>query len=403
VDGGGVGRGVCRCSSLAFPSVRILHTSDWHLGRSFHREGLLGAQARFVDHLVDTVRGERVDLVLVSGDVYDRALPPVDAVTLAAEALRRLADQRVRVVLISGNHDSAQRLGFAADLIDSAGIHLRTDPSAVGAPILLRDDDGPVAVYGIPYSEPELVRDRWALPDCSHTAALTAAMARVGTNLRARPPGTRSVVLAHAFVTGGAASDSERDISVGGLAHVPAEVFAGIDYVALGHLHGRQTMTSTVRYSGSPIAYSFSEASHTKGCWLIDLMPSGLRSAEFVPAPVPRRLAKLRGRLDQLLTDRAHAALEDCWLQVTLTDPIRPRAPMERLRARFPHTLVLAFEPDGGQQTPTRSWAARATRRSDSAVAQDFVADVRGEPADPAEAALLAHACDGCRLREGAA
>jgi exonuclease SbcD len=383
--------------------VRILHTSDWHLGRSFHREGLLGAQACFVDHLVDTVRSERVDLVLVSGDVYDRALPPVDAVALAAEALRRLADQRVRVVLISGNHDSAQRLGFAADLIDSAGIHLRTDPSGVGAPILLRDDDGPVAVYGIPYSEPDLVRDRWELSDRSHATAMTAAMARVGTDLRARPPGTRSVVLAHAFVTGGAASDSERDISVGGLAHVPAEVFAGIDYVALGHLHGRQTMTSRVRYSGSPIAYSFSEASHTKGCWLIDLMPSGLRSAEFVPAPVPRRLGKLRGRLDELLTDQSHAGLEDRWLQITLTDPVRPRAPMERLRARFPQTLVLAFEPDGGQQTATRSVAARATRRSDSAVARDFVADVRGEPADADEAALLAHACDECRLREGAA
>jgi DNA repair protein SbcD/Mre11 len=383
--------------------VRILHTSDWHLGRSFHREGLLGAQAGFVDHLVDTVRAERVDLVLVSGDVYDRALPPVDAVALAAEALRRLADQRVRVVLISGNHDSAQRLGFAADLIDSAGIHLRTDPSGVGVPILLRDDEGPVAVYGIPYSEPDLLRDRWELPERSHAAALTAAMARVRTDLRARPSGIRSVVLAHAFVTGGTASDSERDISVGGLAHVPVEVFAGVDYVALGHLHGRQTMTTQVRYSGSPIAYSFSEASHTKGCWLIDLMPSGVRSAEFVAAPVPRRVAKLRGRLDQLLADRSYDDLEDCWLQTTLTDPIRPRAPMERLRTRFPHTLALAFEPEGGRQTPTQGWAERATRRSDSAVAQDFVADVRGEPADPAEATLLARACDECRLREGAA
>jgi exonuclease SbcD len=130
--------------------MRLLHTSDWHLGRSFHREDLLGAQARFVDFLVDTVRAERVDAVLVSGDVYDRALPSVDAVALCNDALRRLAAAGTRVVLISGNHDSARRLGFGADLIDAAGIHLRTDPAAVGRPVLLDHADGAVAVYALP-------------------------------------------------------------------------------------------------------------------------------------------------------------------------------------------------------------------------------------------------------------
>ncbi|HEU4547949.1 MAG TPA: exonuclease subunit SbcD [Microlunatus sp.] len=197
--------------------MRLIHTSDWHLGRSFHREDLLGAQARFVDFLVETVRSEQVDAVLVSGDVYDRALPSVDAVALCNDALRRLAATGTRVVLISGNHDSARRLGFGADLIDAAGIHLRTDPAACGRPVMLPDPAGQeVAVYAVPYLEPDAVRGELGCDERSHGAVLGSAMSRVRTDLVDRP-GVRSVVLAHAFVTGGQGSDSERDISVGGV------------------------------------------------------------------------------------------------------------------------------------------------------------------------------------------
>ena len=148
--------------------MRLIHTSDWHLGRSFHREDLLGAQARFVDFLVETVRSERVDAVLVSGDVYDRALPSVDAVALCNDALRRLAGTGTRVVLISGNHDSARRLGFGADLIDAAGIHLRTEPARCGDPLLLPDRAGDdVAVYTLPYLEPDAVRAELGCDDRS--------------------------------------------------------------------------------------------------------------------------------------------------------------------------------------------------------------------------------------------
>src|SRR3569833_1887117 len=140
--------------------MRLLHTSDWHLGRSFHREDMLGAQARYVDHLVETVRAERVDAVLVSGDLYDRALPPVDAVALCDEALRRLAAEEVQVVVTSGSHASAQRLGCGAGLMPAAGVHVRADPRRVGEPVLLADG---TAVYGLPYLEPEVVRTRWEL------------------------------------------------------------------------------------------------------------------------------------------------------------------------------------------------------------------------------------------------
>jgi exonuclease SbcD len=380
--------------------VRLLHTSDWHLGRSFHREDLLGAQATFVDHLVETVRCERVDAVLVSGDVYDRALPSVDAVALFDETLERLAGTGTRVLLISGNHDSARRLGFGSALIDRAGIHLRTDVAGAHRPVVLDDAAGPVAVYAVPYLEPDAVRVELGCDERSHVAVLSAAMGRVRADLDGRP-GTRSVVLAHAFVTGGQASDSERDITVGGAASVPTSVFDGVDYTALGHLHGAQRLTDRVRYSGSPVAYSFSEEHHTKQVLLVDLSgePGTAPHVEPVPTPVDRPLARISGRFDQLLTDDRWAAVEDHYLQVTLTDAARPREPMERLRRRFPHVLVLAFSPEGTAADQASSYAARLRGRSDLEVAGDFVAHVRG-PAEPAETALLAAAFEDVRRLE---
>lgn len=378
--------------------MRILHTSDWHLGRSFHREGMLGHQAAYVDHLLSVVESERVDLVVVAGDVYDRALPPVDAVRLADETLARLAASRARVVITSGNHDSAQRLGFSSRLIDAAGVFIRTDASSVGTPVLLEDEHGPVAVHGIPYLDPDSVREPWGLAARSHEAALAEAMRRVRDDLSARPAGTRSVVLAHAFVAGGPEtvqpSDSERDISVGGVSMVPTSVFEGVDYAALGHLHGRHTLTGSVRYSGSPLAYSFSEADHVKGSWLVELGADGLVAAEFVEAPVPRPLARLRGTLETLLTDPGLARHEASWVQATLTDDSRPQQAMDRLRARFPHALVLGFEPAGGDRTSVP--VARTQGRSDHQISLDFVAEMRGEAATPEESALLQAACDAC-------
>ena len=356
---------------------------------------MLVHQAAFVDHLIATVTERSVDLVVVAGDIYDRALPPVDAVALADDAFARLAATGVRVVLTSGNHDSARRLGFNARLADAAGFHLRTDIDRVDVPVLLEDVHGQVAVYGIPYLEPDQVKRAWGLPARSHQAALTEAMARIRNDLAERP-GTRSVVLAHAFVVNGSAapqgSDSERDIAVGGVSSVPASVFDGIDYVALGHLHGQHTLSDSVRYSGSPLAYSFSEAGHRKGCWLIDLGATGLE-AEFLQAPVPRPLARLTGAIEDLLTNPAHAAAEDAWVQVTLTDPVRPARAMARLQTRFPHLVALHFTPPPATAlSPLR----RTEGRSDHSIALDFVADVRGEPATDEESALLRDACEAC-------
>jgi exonuclease SbcD len=384
--------------------VRLLHTSDWHLGRSLYRADLRAAQGAFLDQLVATVQSEKIDVVLVAGDVYDRAVPSVDAVALCEDGLVRLRDAGARAVLISGNHDSARRLGFGSRLVDAAGVHLRTRAAVIAEPVLLEDVHGPVAVYGVPYLEPDAVRTD--LPPCpggadgdalahGHAGVLGRATGCIRAHAAAGGP-ARSVVLAHGWVAGGAGSDSERDITVGGVGSVPTALFDGFTYVALGHLHRQQTLDEHLRYSGSPLPYSFSEASDRKGAWLVELDAAGLIRVEHVPAPSFRRLAALRGPLDELLTSTAYAEQEGDFLSVVLTDPTRPEGAMDRLRSRFPHVLVLAWEPDAVVDDP-RSYRARVQGRDDLTVAAEFVGHVRRLPATDVERATLAAALEAVR------
>jgi DNA repair protein SbcD/Mre11 len=375
----------------------LLHTSDWHLGRSFHGVGLLDAQAAFLDHLVETVRTEHVDAVLVSGDVYDRALPSPATVELLSDAVTRLVDAGAQLVLSSGNHDSAIRLGFAAPLLTRAGLHIGSSLSTVGRPLEVCG----VAIYALPYLEPSTSAEALGATERTHAGVLRAAMARVEADLAARSG--PCVVMAHAFVTGGATCDSERDIAVGGVSAVHPSVFDAADYVALGHLHGAQRVSDRVRYSGSPVAMSFSEHQHTKGCWLVDLDGTGRADAAFVEAPVDRPLRVLRGDLEDLLRDPALEAAAAAYCQVTLTDPLRPLGAMDRLRRRFPYTVHLEFEPRGGA-VPISSYAAALSRRSDDLdVCCDFLAHVRGgQPASAPERALLAQAVEASRVSRAA-
>jgi exonuclease SbcD len=371
--------------------VRLIHTSDWHLGRTFHQVGLLGAQAAYLDHLVQVVRTERVDAVLVSGDVYDRAMPSPDTVELLSQTLPRLVDAGAHVVLSTGNHDSAIRLGFASGLLERAGLHIRASVSDIGRPVVVGD----VAVHPLPYLEPALVADALGAEERTHAGVLRAALARVHADAERR--GGRTVVMAHAFVAGGVTSESERDISVGGVSGVPPEVFDGVDYAALGHLHGRQEVAPGVHYSGSPVAMSFGEWRHRKGSLLVDLS-SAAPAVEHVEAPVQRPLAVLRGSLEGLLRDPVHRQAEEAWCQVTLTDASRPLGAMDQVRRRFPHTLELRFEPEG-TAVPLRRYAARTASRPDVEVCCDFLSHVRGgRPATDDERALLAEAVEATRL-----
>lgn len=376
--------------------MRLLHTADWHLGRAFHGEDLLSAQAAFVDFVVDAARATQVDGILIAGDLYDRALPPVDAVRLASEALARLAEV-APVVAISGNHDSAARLGFAAELLARAGVHVRTDPLAAGAPISVADG----WIYAIPYLEPDLVREPLGIEERSHAAALGAAMTRVRADAAGRSGPI--VAMAHAFVAGGMPSESERDLAVGGAANVPAFAFEGADYVALGHLHGPQVVGGGLgRYAGSPLAFSFSETGQAKSVAVVEVTPGALPLTELLPCPVPRALANLRGTLDELLADPRLADAEGAWVQATLTDPVRPADAMERLRRRFPHAVALAFDPQGAGARPEDSYQ-RLRGLDDDELVQRFVADTRGRAADDDELALLRDALTARRVAELAA
>ncbi len=378
--------------------MKILHTSDWHLGRSFHGTGTLDAQRIFVDNLEKTVREEGVDVVLVAGDVYDRALPAVDVVALFDEALDRLTVAGAQVVISSGNHDSATRLGFGGRILARGGVHLRTRTEDIAVPVIIPlDGHAELAIYGVPYLEPRVVAESLQAEAPTHTAVTAAALDRIREDLAPRSAVRRtvSIVLAHTFAAGGAGSDSERDLAIGGLGAVPLSLFDGFDYSALGHLHGRQKLSETVRYSGSPLAYSFSEANQAKGAWLLDVTPDGIGGIQAVEWPAPRDLAVLSGRLEDLLVRDDLAWAEGAYCQITLTDPERPARAMERLRARFPDTLVLAFAPEGGEQADTRTYSQRlAEARDDAEICCGFLEHVRGRKASSEEQALVRSTVD---------
>jgi exonuclease SbcD len=370
--------------------VRLLHTSDWHIGRTFHGADLLAEQESVLAHLADLVVDEAVDVVLVSGDVYDRAVPSAEAVRVATKALGRLRRAGARLVITPGNHDSAARLGAFAEFAAAGGLHLRAAIAGLHEPVLLDDQYGPVACYGIPYLEPEPARHTLGVPEAKgHTGVLTEAMRRIREDLAVRPVGTRSVVLAHAFVTGGSGSDSERTIAVGGVEQVPGAVFDGVDYVALGHLHGPQTLAPHLRYSGSPLAYSFSESAQRKGVWLVDLDADGLAEVRRHDLPVPRRLATARGQLEELLSGPEYDELAECYLSVTLTDQVRPVDAIRKLRERFAYAVHLDWQPEGGGAGATLRYAEAVRGRSDIEIARSFLNDCRGALPNDRETGLI--------------
>ncbi|XNZ00855.1 exonuclease SbcCD subunit D [Micrococcus luteus] len=399
----------------------LLHTSDWHIGRSFHGTGLLESQRAVLDQLVATVRERGVDAVLLAGDVYDRALPPADAVRLLDETLAAIRAAGAQVVMTSGNHDSAVRLGFGGALMAASGVHLRTDPERLAEPMLLEGRDGErAAVYGIPYLEPRHLGQAWDV-DPHHTPVTQEAVRRIKEDLAARRANPddgplASVVLAHLFAAGGRGSEGERDIGegehlecgagtaealVGTLGQVPVTVFEGLDYVALGHLHGRQTMAEHVRYSGSPLPYSFGEWRQDKGGWLVHVSGGAVTEVERVDWPGGRRLAVLSGPIAELLESSEHDWAEDRWVQVTVTDDERPEKALERLRTRYPYVLVFRHEPAGGRRRREQTYAqALREAPSDLALTTGFVHHVRERAATEEETALLENALTASRERE---
>ena len=372
-------------TTTTLSTMRILHTSDWHIGRTFHGHSTLGNLRTVLDALVTIVRERNVDVVVVSGDIFDSATPAAENYGVLTSALRDIHQSGAAVVMTSGNHDSATRLGLQSEFAGLAGIHIITQHQQHNQPVTIMDDDGPVHFYGIPFLEPSLVRHHYPSTELrTHTQVLGFVMDRVRTDLAAR--GGRSVVLSHCFAVSTAAADTtgateasdvERDITAGGLDFVPVSTFDGVDYVALGHIHGRSTLTPRVRYSGAPLHYSFSEARKPRGGWLVDLDANGLGEVDWVDLPVPRRLTVLTGEIDALLAGEENAAVENDWVSVVLTDRVRPLDAMRRLQARFPFCVTLEHRPEVSTAASTVSYSERIRSKSDSEIVAGFLEYVR--------------------------
>jgi len=381
--------------------MRILHTADWHLGRTLHGESLQTAHETFADHLVDLVEAERIDAVLVAGDVYDRAIPPVESVELLGDTLDRLT-ARTRVVITSGNHDSAVRLGFGAGMFRDR-LSVRTRVAEIGHPIVVPDAEGHdgLVVYPVPYLDPDGTRRELGGVERTHAAVVGAAVGRIAEDRARRDPAVPVALLAHEFVGTGETSDSERDIRVGGIDSVPSAVFRAADpaYVALGHLHRSQRIGDPdrdplMRYAGSPLAFSFSEAGQVKSSVIVDFhRDRPVPTVRTVPTPVPRRLVRARGTLAELESS-AWDADRDAWAEVVVTDPIRTADMMARARACFPHLLTFAHLPaDRVADGPSRITAVADPLE----VLTDFVADAGGRDATADEEQVLREAYEAVR------
>ncbi|MGW8481967.1 exonuclease SbcCD subunit D [Microbacterium sp. NPDC055903] len=338
--------------------MRILHTSDWHIGRTFHGASTMSALGQVLAALVDQVREHEVDVVVVAGDVFDSATPAGPAYTLLGDTLVALADAGAHVIVTSGNHDSAARLGFQARLLRE-GIHVLTDPRTIGEPVTVEDASGPVNFYGIPYLEPAIVRGVWpdqVLRTQAQTMAHAMNLVRAGMQQHAG----RSVAIAHCFAAGvDATAGLEREVRQGGLDVVPLDVFDGPDYVALGHIHGRQRLSDRVHYAGAPLHYSFGEQHKQRGSWLVELGEDGLSQTTWLELPVPRRLVTLTGALDEILSAENVGLHADDWVCAVYTDVLPQAEPMRRLKEKYPYCAMVQHQPEGAGDAEERSYTAR--------------------------------------------
>ena len=378
--------------------MRFIHTGDWHLGRQFHNVSLLSDQAHVLGQLVEFAGQADVDAVVIAGDVYDRAVPPADAVRLLSDLLSRLVlGAGIPVIMIAGNHDSPERLGFASEMLAARGLHVAGPLSNPVRPVLLQDRDGPVAFYPIPYAEPAVVRERFGAAGVhNHNAAMAAITADIARSIA---PGERAVAVAHCFALGGEGSDSERPLTVGGVESVDIGHFSPFCYTALGHLHRPQRIAERIRYAGSPLKYSFSEAGHDKSATLVEIDAAGRCRTEPIALAPKRDLRIIEGCLADILAGPHEGEERDDYLLVRLADKHAILDAMGQLRAVYPNVLHLerpALFHEGEVQRPGRE----QLRRSETALFGSFFEQVTGDPLSEAQAGLFGETVDALRARE---
>lgn len=348
--------------------MKLIHLSDLHLGKRVNEFSMLEDQAYILRQILNIVDDQRPDAVLIAGDVYDKAVPPAEAVSLFDGFLTALAERETAVFLISGNHDSAERLAFGARLLCSRGVYVSPVYRGAEKPVELRDSYGSVYIHMLPFLKPALVRH--AYPEAEfegYNGALRYAIEQLQID-----SAQRNVLLSHQFVTGAARCESE-EVSVGGLDNVDAELYESFDYVALGHLHGAQNIGRNLRYCGTPLKYSFSEAKQEKSVTVVELREKGCVEISTIPMNPLRDLREMRGSYMEL-TDRETyqgTAVED-YLHVILTDEEDVPDALAKLRTIYPNIMRLSYDNRRTRENRSVEGAEQAEQKSPLSLLEEF-------------------------------
>ena len=321
--------------------MRLIHLSDLHIGKRVNEVSMLEEQEYILRQILQIIDTEKADAVLIAGDVYDKSMPPAEAVTLFDDFLCRLAKRSLPVFVISGNHDSPERLAFGNRLMEHSGIHISPVYSGTIEPITLTDAYGAVNFWLLPFVKPAHVKRFYPEEGIeSYTDALRSAIQHMDVDR-----GTRNVLLTHQFVTGAATCESE-ELSVGGTDSVDADVFDGFDYVALGHLHGPQNIGSgRIRYCGTPLKYSFSECGHHKSVTVVELRAKGELELHLCPLQARHDMRQIRGTFAELVNKSHYSGTAtDDYLQIILTDEEDVPEAVGRLRVIYPNLMKLSYD-----------------------------------------------------------
>lgn len=357
--------------------MKFLHTSDWHLGRQFHNVSLLEDQQAVLAQIITYLESNPVDAFVIAGDIYDRSVPPTAAIEVMSQFVEKVCGElSVPVIIIPGNHDGAQRLGFAASQMKSSGLHIIANFDEMLKPVIIPSDIGEVAFYGMPYNDPELVRHYSKEPVKDHDQAHQLLAELIHQQF---VPEQKNVLISHCFVDGAIESDSERPLAIGGSDRVSHEHFTQFDYVALGHLHQPQKKGEEyIRYSGSLMKYSFSEQHQAKGMTLVELDQDGFKSATHIALTAPHQMRIIEGELQALLELGKTDPNNHDYILARLTDKHAILDPMEKLRKVYPN--VLHLEKPGMLMGVEQQMGKARLARGELDMFKDFFLEAKQEP-----------------------
>ena len=378
--------------------MKFIHTSDWHIGRQFHSVSLLDDQRHVLDQIVAHIKDEAVDAVIIAGDIYDRSVPPAAAVSLLDEVLNTIcSDLGVSVILIPGNHDGAERLRFGSNQLSQAGLYIIGNLDQITQPVVLSKNGCDVSFYGIPYNDPESVRNHFSVDVSSHDEAHQYLVEQIDS---VKAANNINVLISHCFIDGAEESESERPLSIGGADRVSVEPFKSFDYVALGHLHNPQYKGEEhIRYSGSILKYSFSEQRQQKGVTLVEMQADGLKSTKHLALKPLRDMRILEGELEDLLKQGLTDPNKHDYLLIRLTDQNAILEPMAKLRQVYEN--VLHIEKTWLQESRDLQVNREKLKRGELEMFQDFFKQVSNQDLSPEQYQAIANIITNISTHEG--